>query len=88
MCNCFSDDKETFDDLTALAVSRVWQVASTPDPALLVARRDPVHKKKIIIKNYFFDFKHKKETIRKEINSSRLAIKNFHDITGKHRMFF
>ena len=32
----------------------------------------------------FFDFKQKKETIRKGINASQLANRNFNDITGKH----
>ena len=31
----------------------------------------------------FFDFKQKKETRRKGINASQLAIKDFNDITGK-----
>ena len=36
------------------------------------------------LKRRFFDFKHKNETRRKEINASQLAIRNLNDTTGKH----
>ena len=36
------------------------------------------------LKRKFFDFNQKKETRRKGINASQLAMVNFSDITGKH----
>ena len=52
------------------------------DLSILVARRGSVRKKKL--KRKLFDFKQKKETGKKVIKASQLAIRNFNDITGKN----
>ena len=54
--------------------------------ALLVVRRGlaPKNKKLKFEKKIFFDFAEKKETRRKGINTSQLAVRNFNDITRKH----
>ena len=54
--------------------------------ALLVVRRGlaPKNKKLKIEEKIFFDFAEKKETRRKGINTSQLAVRNFNDITRKH----
>ena len=53
-----------------------------PGSTLLVARRGLTRKKKI--KRRFVDFKQKKETRRKGMHASQLAIRNLNDTTGKH----
>ena len=40
--------------------------------------------KKTLEKITFFYFKQKKETRRKEINASQLAVRNLNNVTGKH----
>ena len=57
----------------SLAVLRRTKETMVSAPAYLVARRDPARKKKNL-KEDFFDFKQKKETRRKEINTSQLTI--------------
>ena len=48
----------------------------------MVAKRNRTRKQKI--KEVLFDFKKRKETKRRGMNASQLAIRNFNDVIEKH----
>ena len=68
--------KSFFEELQSLAILRGIEVPG-PRPRTFGSQKRPSTKENKNWKEYIFDIKLKKETRRKEINASQLAIRNF-----------